>query len=432
VTLIKGSSLILAGHAIFALAQWAIILILARLGDAETVGMYSYGLALTAPIVLFANMGIRQALATDARGDFPPEAYMRVRLVTTIVAVSALVAFAVLVERPAIAATVAAIAFAKAFEALSDVQQGLFQRHERMDLVARSLSLRAITGSLSLGTAFVLTHNVAIAAAAMGLAWLVVWRLHDVTAAHKLRLSEEKVSLRMCWRLGMLVLPLGAVSMLISLTTNLPRLIIEGELGAAALGRFAAVVYLTIPATMAMNAVGQAVAPRLSRLIAAGEIRSFWRLLWSIAGLGVAGAILLISGAWLFGPRVMVLLYGADFDLEMGVLLWVIVGAALSFATTAFGHAMTAARLFWPQLPLFALTAAASFGSAIVLVPAYGLVGAAWVMVLCSCVQLTGSFIVLRRGVTAKPQTPRPERQSFRAALRPDDGPLPTTLQHDS
>src|SRR5690625_2714026 len=50
---------------LFAFSQWLIVSMLAKFGNAEMVGVYSLGLAINAPVFLFASMNLRVVVATD-------------------------------------------------------------------------------------------------------------------------------------------------------------------------------------------------------------------------------------------------------------------------------------------------------------------------------------------------------------------------------
>src|ERR1039458_2184341 len=54
------------GNAVFALCQWGIVIVFAKLGSATLVGQLVYGLALTAPLFVVAGLQLRSIQATDA------------------------------------------------------------------------------------------------------------------------------------------------------------------------------------------------------------------------------------------------------------------------------------------------------------------------------------------------------------------------------
>src|SRR5947209_7215699 len=81
----------IAGNVVYACTQWGILVLLAHLGDAAVVGRFSLGLAITAPIMLFAGLSLRTVQATDARREFLFADYAGLRLLMVAIALSAIV-----------------------------------------------------------------------------------------------------------------------------------------------------------------------------------------------------------------------------------------------------------------------------------------------------------------------------------------------------
>ena len=65
-----GFAWVLSGNILYSACQWFIVLLLAKLGSPEQVGLYALGMAVSAPIVLFANLQLRTLLATDVTHQF--------------------------------------------------------------------------------------------------------------------------------------------------------------------------------------------------------------------------------------------------------------------------------------------------------------------------------------------------------------------------
>jgi len=143
----------LAGYASFMVCQWAMLVVVARLGSPEKVGEFALGLTIAAPVILFANLGLRRFQVTDASGRFGFADYFGLRL---LMAGLALVAIAALAAGsgygPAVAGAILAMGVAKAVESANDVVLGALQRAERMDLVARSMALRGVGGTAALAS----------------------------------------------------------------------------------------------------------------------------------------------------------------------------------------------------------------------------------------------------------------------------------------
>src|SRR5271157_5932336 len=59
-----------AGNVVYSRSQWGMLMVLAKLGSPEMVGQFALGLAVTTPIIMFANLQLRGVQATDARREY--------------------------------------------------------------------------------------------------------------------------------------------------------------------------------------------------------------------------------------------------------------------------------------------------------------------------------------------------------------------------
>jgi O-antigen/teichoic acid export membrane protein len=107
-----------------------------------------------------------------------------------------------------------------------------------------------------------------------------------------------------CKSLVILSLPLGVVSLLLSLNANMPRYFIEHFMGEGALGYFAAMAYIFLAGNTLMAALGQSALPRLVRHFTS-DPAAFVHLLKNMVFIGVlvgmAGICLAIS----FGSSIL-------------------------------------------------------------------------------------------------------------------------------
>ena len=128
------------GNAVNAGCQWGIVVLLAKLGNPTMVGQYALGLAVSAPILLFAYLQLRAVQATDVNGDFSFGDYFGLRLAATGAALAFLLALLSLGSYSApTALTIIGLAVAKSVDGISDVFYGFLQQHERLDCIARSM-----------------------------------------------------------------------------------------------------------------------------------------------------------------------------------------------------------------------------------------------------------------------------------------------------
>ncbi len=387
----------LAGSVLYAACQWGMLVVLAKLGNAEMLGQLALGLAIAAPVFLLANLSLRGVLTTDARREHALGDYLALRLVTTALALAAVAAIAGLGSyRWETRAAILAVGVMKAIESGSDVLYGLMQRHERADLIAGSIGRRGLLSVLALAAGVHFTGSLLCGLGLVALTWALVLATYDVPESVRLRAGD----VRPRWvrddllRLARLSVPLGVTAMFISLSTTIPRYVVARYRGEQELGAFVAMTSLIVIGETIANALGQAASPRLSRYYAAGDGAHVRRLLLGLVALGVAlgGAGLAIAEAW--GPEILTILYRPEYAEHADVLGPLMLAAAIGYVATFLYYAMTSARFFRAQLPLFAAVAATSLIACASLVPARGLVGAAEASVITAVVNLLGATAV--------------------------------------
>jgi O-antigen/teichoic acid export membrane protein len=372
----------LAGNVVYAGCQWGILVVVARLASPEAVGQLALGYALTAPVFLFAGLQLRASQATDAARRFRFAEYRAVRIAGMAAGLALTAAIVLLSHHDGpTRLVVLAVAASKAVEGLSDVYYGVLQQHERMRPMAVSLVWRGILSVAAVAAVLALGGGLAAAVAALAASWLMVLLVHDVRAAAPLVRAPPPGAARVdggaLRRIVATSFPLGLVIMLLSLRSNVPRYFIEGELGAADLGVFAALSSLLVAGNVVVSALGQSATPRLARHFHEGDLRAFRRLLrWLLAvaaAVGIGGVALAIAA----GRPLLLALFGAPYAARAELLVLVMGVALVAYVASFLGYALTAARRFAVQPPLFAATTLACAAASFWLVPAHGLAGAA-------------------------------------------------------
>jgi O-antigen/teichoic acid export membrane protein len=381
-----------AGNALFALSQWAILSLIAKLGDARMLGEYALATAIAAPVAMLSHLSLRAVLATDVAGRRPFGDYLAVRLGTVAAGLAVIAGLALASGQ---AAVTVAVGLALSLDNVSDIYYGLLQRRERMDQVARSMVARGLLSAAGLGVTLWLTHSLLAAVALVALARAAVLAAYDRPRASAGE-SLARTSLRNQFAIFRTALPLGIALMLISLTANLPRYAIERRLGTAELGAFAAAAsFLTVGGT-AVNALGQAATPRLAKLIGAGDVRGFRRLVWRLSGLALLLGAAGVGAAALAGRFVLAVAYRPAYAAYSGLLVWIMAASPCYYVASTLAYAITSARSFAAQAPLLAVVAATAAAASWTLVPRWGLNGAALALALAWMVQIAGELWILR------------------------------------
>lgn len=404
----------LTGNAVYSACQWAMVVILARLGSLDAVGDYGLAMAISAPVLLLGNFQLRSLLASDVEDQYPFSQYLRFRLWSL---GWALLAVAIICAAARFSLwtgmVVFLIAVAMAFELMGELYYGVMQKNDRMDRIARSLMMKGPASAVTFGVAMYLTHNVACAAGALAAARGAVWLLYDrrldprwTTVQH----SSEGAGRKSMLPLLRTSVTLGLILMACSLNSNMPRYFIEGVLNHRELGVFSALVSLLGIGNMMMAAIGQSSFLRIARAHAFDNGSEFGLYLFQMIGVAAFAGCCAIAAAVIAGPWILALLFRPEYAAYARLFVWLMIAGGVGYITTALGNAMTAARCFTPQVALLAATAAATALSCRLLIPSYGLVGAAQACLIGNCVQLAaGAGILLRWRARHHAKTVAPE-----------------------
>jgi O-antigen/teichoic acid export membrane protein len=389
----------LAGNLIFALCQFGILSTLARLGSPSIVGQYALGLAITAPVFSLTNLHLRGLQATDARRQFEFADYFTLRSLSTLTGMLAvLLLMAFLPYDSTTKAVIALVAAAKAIETVGDVIAGQLQNYERLDQVARALMIRGLVSVGMFAAVFWLTRNLIAAVATLSLAWLGVIALYDFRVVAPLldqhrpffhcSAQKQKALLCLSW-------PLGLVMALVSLNANIPRYVLEHYLGSHELGVFASLAYLITGAGLVINALGESASARLSRMFADRQFDAFISLIRSFLLIGALLGIIGVPLGALLSRQIISMLYGPEYANYLSVFLVMIATFSISTVASFLGYAVTAARSFRVQISAVGASVAVAAVGSILLVPNFGLMGAALALLFASVAQAIGLALLL-------------------------------------
>lgn len=400
-TLRRNFSWTFAGNVVYTACQWGMLVVLAKLGSPEMVGQFTLGIAITTPIIMFTNMHLRSVQITDTKNEFLFSDFLGLRLLSSGLALLAIAAITIVTGyRLETSIVILAIGFAKAFESISDVFYGLSHQQEQMDRIARSLMIKGPLSLLLLGLGVYLTSSVVWGAVGLAVAWALVLLYYDIRSGVFILSktlppkSSVAAALQPRWhgktlrKLIWLALPLGFVTMLISLNTNIPRYFVERYLGERELGIFAAIAYLMVAGQIVVGALADSASPRLAKYYAGGNIKGFCSLLLKLVGIGGLLGGLAVLVAAVAGRPLLTLVYRPEYAQQAGILVWLMVAAGIGFVGSFLGYAVTAARYFRIQIPLFCLAAVVSAIGCQWLIPIYGLQGAAIALIITASVQL--------------------------------------------
>jgi len=369
------------------------------------VGKFTFGLAITAPIVMFSNLNFRGLIATDVTGRFHFSDYLGVRMIMNAIALGSIVIILFLSgSGMEIFLIGMVLGVAKIFESQSDLYYGFAQQHERMDFIARSMVLKGTTSLVLLGICTYYTGSIVWGSMGLAVAWAGNFLVYDKSIFRKLTSEVDESSctplkIRPSFQfpviktLVFLSLPLGFATLLNSLMTNVPRYVLMGGQGERAVGIFSALSYFVIIGARIVTALGDSALPRLARFLAEGHRERYGRLLAQmvLAGFLLGSAAIIV--AWIAGYEILMVVYRQEYAAYKTEFVLLLAAAALGYMGIFLQYGLTAARCYRPQPFIQMVSLAALTVGCFALVGAMGLRGAAYAVLISQALYLAGTAV---------------------------------------
>lgn len=416
ITLRRNFSWTFIGNLIYSGCQWGMLVVLAKLGNPEMVGTFTLGLAVTAPVMMFSNLQLRDIQTTDAKNHYLFNDYLGLRLITTGLALPIILWITLATGyKGETAIVIILIGFAKGLESISDVFYGLLQKHEKMDRMAISVMMKGSLSLLMLSIGTYISGSIIWGVLGLVIAWACIlliwdipsyrWLINKFTSEGEIPDSLEGRTAKPRWQLGTirkliwLSLPLGLVMMLISLNANIPRYFLEQSLGKKELGVFAALAYLIVAGNMVVSALGSAARPRLAKYYAGGNVSAYQKLLVQLVAIACLLGLSGILVAWVAGGQILTIVYQPEYAKYTELLIWLMVTAGIGYVSSFLGEGMTAARYFRTQIPLFIIVTSTSAIASFWFIPKNGLKGAAIALMIAEIVRIIFTLGVIFHAV---------------------------------
>lgn len=400
------------GNGLLNLCRFAVVALLAKFATAEIQGIFTYTtIALSGPVVLFCGLELRAAFVADAAGQFTFGAYRALRtvgmgLAAVVLLVAVLWATHAEPSFPLIWMMLAVCAGRIVFHQ-AEVYWGIYQRRERLDLMAWSNTLRGLTMLAPFVILFAwrlladqttgheratedLTQLTAWAVSIYVLAWAAICWFYD----RRLVVAPGDADLSWNWpalgRLAKQTLPLGLVILLISLCETVTQWFIKraaGSEGWTELGYFGAMRFITLGATFLIVQVSTAAANRLANSYQK-DLRAFVWLTAKLTGIALAIGVSALVGTWLFGEWFLRLAYTPEHARHYPEFLILVLAQAVVLLAAVFGSITTHMRQFWIQVPVQVSVLAVTGIAAMLLVqPEDPVRGGAWTTLVRSITQ---------------------------------------------
>jgi O-antigen/teichoic acid export membrane protein len=385
----------LFGNIIYALSQWGVVTIIAKYGTSRDLGIYSIGLAVTAPIVLFFNFQLRTILATDSKNEYEFKQYYGGRIIhLTISFLIILPVSFIYGENKETIIAIILMGLVKYFESLSDIFMGLFQKKGRIDLIGKSQLFRGIFTVVIFGLSFVLTRNVILSVCGLLITMIVRFISYDMKKAQEY--ADIIPSFDSWLRLIRIALPLGIVSLINSLNTNIPRYLLDRLSSPSDLGIYSALSYVLVAANMLITPISLLAAPKLADAYNNNRVKQFVKLNIILILFSTLVFIPIILILIIKGENVLKILYSDEYATYNYEFIIINCSMLFSFYTTFFNLSIVAARFIQIQPIINFIVTIISFLTSYFFINLYGgVLGASYSLLISRASQTMLSFFIM-------------------------------------
>jgi len=388
----------LIGNLIYALTQWGMLVVIAKYGSVEMVGIFTLGLAITAPIMLLTNLNLRVAIATDTYSEYSFGNYFALRIITLIVFYLILCLILVIgnyeIETIIV---ILALGLAKIIESFSDIMFGLMQKNERMDWIAISRIIKGLLSLLSLFILLWLTGNLFVSILGLLITWLIILVFYDIRNAKKFESIYPLFNKSNICLLLKLTIPLGIAQMLGSFNTTVPRYFVEFFLGAEMLGYFAAIAYIVVAGNDMIRAIGNAVVPRLAKYYANNRIKDFIYIELILVSIALIIGFLSLIFIYFFGDIILTILYTSSYGQYSSLFFLIMISGLFIYISIFLELGLLATREFFIQPYINLIILIFVLIGCVILIPLFGLEGAAYILIISGIIRLLlfGMFLII-------------------------------------
>jgi O-antigen/teichoic acid export membrane protein len=385
-----------------AVLQWFIMAMIARREGSVVLGQYALSLAFAVPGSYLAWLSLRQQLLVSGGHLASAADMMFLRLAFPLIVFGAILAFiAVSYKSGWLLAISVCVLAQKYIEGFFDLSYAYMQKNNNWKSLAISTVVRCALLVVIFGAVYVWTNHLAAGLLAVTGFSILFYLIFDQRSNPPIKTADlfdfSRLTSGRRWGLTVLLLPLAVSNVVMSLTTNAPRFLIDLILGPAELGFFAAVSHFVLVGAVATGSVGHAILPVLAETIRNRREREFWRQLIGImVAIQVACGVGIVASVFV-GGELLRLLYGNAFAGQAALMTAAAVAAGPVYCASIAANGCYAAGLRRGLLAAQVIALLTVMFTTLLTLRSWGNFGAFGAMLAAGIIQLAFCLVLLQR-----------------------------------
>ncbi|MDN5275170.1 MAG: hypothetical protein JWP06_1071 [Candidatus Saccharibacteria bacterium] len=347
------------------LAQNAIspllLIAVTRINGIFDSGLFSFAFSVAIIFWVIGMWGGRTYQVSDVSREFTHHSYVMVRLLLAVVVLVGTLIFVSVnqydLDKSSI---IIALVVFKVIESIADAIYGVLQVHERLYIVGKSLTYKAITGFCLFIMIDLITHNILLSCLGIVAANIVLIALYDLRIVQKLSAAViMPAQIRRTIKDAVYIMtrtwPVFIVVFLSMFSLNIPRYFVD-LYHQEQIGYFG---ILAMPITLiglVMAFILQPKVVHLSKLYEKKDYAAFGRTVNSLMLITVGIGVVILLVSYVIGVPALELVFGIDFSAYQLSLFIIITGGIINAMVSIFINIFTIIRSFKYQFYILLVT----------------------------------------------------------------------------
>ena len=387
------------GNLVYCICLWAITILTVRLCSYDQAGYLSLAMSASSTCATIGLFSMRNFQISDVDEEFSISEYVGSRFITCLISI--IFCFVYCLQSSSLYQALCIIAFMsiRIAECSVDVIHGVDQKHERYDIIGKSLLIRGIITVVIFTCCLITVNDLFLSLGITGVANIFVVFAYDVKHTRCLEQIHPSFDVR---KIGVLLkkcLPLVIMSFLLSTIPLIPKSSIQTEINNEMLGIYSSIgsptLVVQVFATYAFNPL----LPRLAEYYSRRDYDEFLHVFHKLFIILVGFSIFVIIGASILGKYGLSILYGDDILSHYNLFLPLVWCTILTAFVWILNSIVISIRRIYPMLGLMVL----SFGLDVVLnqkfILFFGVNGASYIQIFCYAVFAIGMVIIVEKTV---------------------------------
>jgi len=328
-------------------AQSAIfLLVVTHVCDAVYAGIFSIATTLGYQIIAIGSYGMRNFQATDVKQKYKFKEYLLSRYFTSIAMFIFLIGYVWIKDyNTEKALIILAFGVYKAVDVIEDVFHGEFQRYNRLDIGAISMTIRYVISFLVFAVVLITSHNLLFACICEAVISILVFIILTYEVIKPRKILSVKGALKHTGWLLRDCFPLFIGGFLYLYVCNAPKYAIDNCLSQESQMYFAILFMPVFVVNLLSSFVYRPLLVRMAICWNEKRNKEFWHMVMTQIALIFVLTIMGILGAYLCGTQILSLVYGVDVNPYRNCLVLLMFGGGFAALIGFLINVLTVMRL---------------------------------------------------------------------------------------